>query len=43
MAVLYCLSSSGALSFRSKVSIATRTLETWLGLSERAREKHIRT
>lgn len=33
MAVVYCLSSSGALSFRSNVSTATRTLDTWLGLS----------
>lgn len=34
MAVLYCLSSSGALSFKSSVSMATTTLDTWLGLSE---------
>lgn len=34
MAVLYCLSSSGALSFKSSVSTATTTLDTWLGLSE---------
>ena len=39
MAVEYCRSSSGALSFRSSVSIATRTLDTWLGLSERANQK----
>lgn len=39
MAVVYCLSSSGALSFRSNVSIATTTLDTWLGLSERAHQK----
>lgn len=41
MAVVYCLSSSGALSFRSSVSIATRTLDTWLGLSEKASHKEI--
>lgn len=39
MAVVYCLSSSGALSLRSNVSIATRTLDTWLGLSERANQR----
>lgn len=39
MAVVYCLSSSGALSFKSRVSIATTTLDTWLGLSERAEIK----
>lgn len=39
MAVVYCLSSSGALSFRSNVSIATTTLDTWLGLSERTHHK----
>lgn len=39
MAVVYCLSSSGALSFKSNVSIATTTLDTWLGLSERANQK----
>lgn len=35
MAVVYCRSSSGALSFRSNVSTATTTLDTWLGLSEK--------
>lgn len=39
MAVVYCRSSSGALSFKSNVSIATTTLDTWLGLSERANQK----
>lgn len=39
MAVVYCLSSSGALSFRSNVSTATTTLDTWLGLSGRANQK----
>lgn len=39
MAVVYCRSSSGALSFKSSVSIATTTLDTWLGLSERASQK----
>lgn len=38
MAVEYCRSSSGALSFRSKVSMATTTLDTWLGLSGRNRQ-----
>lgn len=41
MAVVYCLSSSGALSFRSNVSIATRTRDTWLGLSEKAIKRQI--
>lgn len=39
MAVVYCRSSSGALSFKSRVSMATTTLDTWLGLSERAEIK----
>lgn len=39
MAVVYCRSSSGALSFKSNVSIATTTLDTWLGLSGRANQK----
>lgn len=39
MAVVYCLSSSGALSFKSNVSMATTTLDTWLGLSERTSQK----
>lgn len=34
-AVLYCRSSSGALSLRSSVSMATATLVTWLGLSKK--------
>lgn len=38
MAVVYCRSSSGALSFRSNVSMATTTLDTWLGLSGRNRQ-----
>lgn len=33
--VVYCLSSSGALSFWSSVSMATTTLDTRFGLSER--------
>lgn len=39
MAVVYCLSSSGALSFKSNVSTATTALDTWLGLSERAKRR----
>lgn len=38
MAVVYWRSSSGALSFRSNVSMATTTLDTWLGLSGRNRQ-----
>lgn len=38
MAVVYWRSSSGALSFRSKVSMATTTRDTWLGLSGRNRQ-----
>lgn len=34
----YWRSSSGALSFRSNVSMATSTLDTWLGLSGRNRQ-----
>lgn len=35
--MVYWRSSSGALSFRSSVSTATTTLDTWLGLSGRNR------
>lgn len=34
-AVLYCRSSSGALSLMSSVSMETATLVTWLGLSKK--------
>lgn len=39
---MYCRSSSGALSLRSNVSIATRTLDTWLGLSEKRQKRRHR-
>lgn len=39
MAVVYWRSSSGALSFRSSVSMATTTRDTWLGLSGGANQK----